>query len=514
MELRLHKKLYFIVAVISGASLTLSFAPFRFWPISFLSLLSLIWLFKQQTTAKSCFYLGFCWGASFFTTSVSWIFISIHRYGNTDVYIASLITTLFIILLALFPAINLYLLKKFKLDDPTKWHFIVAFPASWVLLEIFRSWVFTGFPWVLLGYTQLSSPLKYYASFFGVYGVSFIVALIASVLVGFFYNLNNKKKLLILVLILLICFGFAYLINNKQNHIISKQHTVAMIQGNIEPNDKFLLQEPTAILKYITDIYWLPTIDLVAGEQKIDLVIWPENSLPIEARYPEVESFLNNLNQLSLKNNFGLLLGIPIANNYKNNYFYNSVLALGTAKGTYYKRNLVPFGDYVPLENLFRGLINFFDLPMSSFMAGTDDQKAIKFNDNNIVTTVCYDIAYADYVRSRVLNSNASVIIAVSEDGWFGDSLGPHQHLDIARMRAIETGRYVLRATTSGISAIIDNNGNVIKQAPRFKKFNLVGQYQDCFEHTLWNKLGNNLIICFLAICLILTIIDRSWKKF
>jgi apolipoprotein N-acyltransferase len=497
----------FVIAIISGAVLTLAFAPFRIWPCSFLSILSLIWLFSKQQHAKGSFYLGFVFGVGFFASSVSWVFVSIYKYGGTSIILALLITSLFIIFLALFPAINLYLLKKLKLDNPVNWRFIIAFPASWALLEIFRSWFLTGFPWVLLGYTQLSSPLKYYASLFGVYGVSFIVLLIAALISSLCWRFKRGRgcSYIIISLILLIFFSPIFLLflnkkYNKQNYDLeSNKHIVAIIQGNIAPNDKFLFQDSSGLIKHISEIYLQPTKDLA---KEIDLVIWPENSLPLEVQDPDANAFLYDIDQFAKYNNFGLLLGIPIQHRYKYNYFYNSVLGLGTATGEYYKTNLVPFGDYVPLEDLLRGIIGFFDLPMSRFVAGDLKQAAIKFNKHNLLATVCYDITYAEDLRYRVLTQNPSVIVTVSEDGWFGDSLGPPQHLDIARMRAIETGRYVLRATTSGISAVIDNYGNIVKQAPVFKKFVLISQYQDCFNQTIWNKLGNKLIIGFLLICL------------
>lgn len=454
---------------------------------------SLIWLFKKQNNAKTSFYLGFMFGLGFFATSVSWIFVSIYKYGNTNVVIALLITSLFVIFLALFHGINLYLLKKFKLTN------ILAFASSWVLLEMFRGFVLTGFPWALLGYTQLNSSLKHYASLFGVYGVSFIILLISGLIFNLFNNLlSSINKIISISLIILIFLGSVILSKNNYNQ---NNYTVAIIQGNILPNDKFLLENSTSLINRIKEIYFNPTKNLI-NNKKIDLIIWPENSLPLEAEHYKSQDFLYDIDQFAKTNKFGLLLGVPIQHEYKYNYFYNSVLALGMAIGSYNKTNLVPFGDYVPLENLLRGLINFFNLPLSRFLAGSIKQPAIKFNNNNLLATVCYDIAYPENLRLRVVDQNPGVIVTVSEDGWFGNSLGPHQHLDIARMRAIETGRYVLRATTSGISAIIDNRGNILKQTKMFNREILTGEYSNCFNHTIWNHLGNKIILVFLLVCL------------
>lgn len=506
-----------IAAIVSGASLTLSFAPFRFWIFSYLSLITLIWLFINNKTSK--INIGFAWGLGFFGSNISWIFVSIYKYGGTHWSLAVLITLMFIALLALFPAVNLILLKKFKLNNLQDWRFLIAFPSSWVLIEILRGWIFTGFPWGLLGYTQLNSSLKYYASFFGVYGVSFIVAFIALLLAKLFtsfslFTISKKKLQIILIIVVFYIIGFLIKNINFVNYRSIENKTVAIVQGNIAPNDKFLFSNVENLIKRISEVYWQPTKDLIINRKSnsidlIDLVIWPENSLPLEIDDPDAKDLLNNIDQFAAQNNFGLLLGVPIAAK-TDNYFYNSVLGLGKAYGVYHKINLVPFGDYVPLESWFRGIINFFDLPMSSFIKGPNNQPAIIFKKNNILATVCYDIVYASQLRERVVNSRASVVVAVSEDGWFGDSLGPHQHLDIARMRAIEVGRYILRATTSGISGVIDNYGNIINQTSMFKKVILVSHYQDCFNQTIWNKIGNTPVIIFLISCLIVAIVSRG----
>lgn len=523
---------YFIAAIISGASLTLGFAPFSLWIFSYLSLISLIFLLnslaKQQDLAADLYkktynygYLGFFWGLGFFGTSVSWIFVSIYKYGGTSCFLAGFITLLFISFLSLFPAINLILLRQFKLINPKNKSFLLAFPSSWALMEIFRGWFLTGFPWGLLGYTQLNTGFKYYASCTGVYGVSFIVALVASLL---YWILDQKSAIKILTLgtILVLCCLGLLIKNFNQDRLIDPQivpsnhlHNIAIIQGNIAPNDKFLFQDIATLIKRIEEIYWQTTLSLIKKSPiKIDLVVWPENSLPLPVNYLESKNFLDNIDIFAKKHDFGLLLGTPIVASKGSSddgydYFYNSVLGLGKANGVYHKINLVPFGDYVPLERWLRGIINFFDLPMSSFTAGRDQQLGINFAGSNILATICYDIAYASNIRDRVLDLNPSVIVAISEDGWFGESLGPHQHLDIARMRAIETGKYILRATTSGISANIDNHGNVVNQTPMFEKTTLISAYQDCFKPTIWNRIGNKPIIVFLISCFIIAVILR-----
>ena len=553
-----------LITLLSGASLTLGFAPFHLWVFSYLSLILLIWLiditYKEElvrqnkhnnifTHYSNYFDIAFIWGIGFFGTNVSWIFVSIYKYGGTTVFISGLITLFFILYLSIFPVINLIILKKFNLINPKDWIFLIAFPTSWVLIEFFRGWFLTGFPWGLLGYTQLNNFIRYYASSFGVYGVSFIVIFISCLLYWSAYQKPITKILSASFIFMVFIFGF-YLKNVSTNSIPKfnlqqpiDTHKVAIIQINTKPNDKFLFQSIDHSLESIKKIYWYSTTGLFSKNlnlfkfykvkqnkildtegiesiiEGIELVIWPENSLPLDLDYPAVKNFLQEIDLFAKKHNFGLLIGAPIeaitesTNNgdyyiytrHKQLYkqFYNSTLAFGIANGVYHKINLVPFGDYVPLEKWLRGLINFFNLPLSSFVAGKIKQPGISFKNNKILATVCYDIAYSSLLRKRVLDLKPSVIVAISEDGWFGDSLGPHQHLDIARMRAIENGKFVLRATTSGISAIIDQHGDIINQSSMFEKTILISEYKDYFNQTIWNKIGNLPLIMLLLISFI-----------
>jgi apolipoprotein N-acyltransferase len=545
-----YKILGIILSAVAGMGLTFSFAPYRYYLFGYISLISLIFLIYLNNQ-KNYFqlplkYLGFFWGLGFFATSVSWVFVSIHKYGGTSVFGACLLTGLFVGFLSLFPAINLLILKKLGLDNPRDWRFGLAFPSSWVLMEIFRGWFLTGFPWGLLGYTQLNTSLKYYASVVGVYGVSFLTAIIATLIAQLAihnynaikyhkhenshkqeYIKNFKYKLIAinslgLGLVILIFMGGGYIQKryisiNSDNFAVNKQynsissdsnthasnqkgqtHRIAVIQPNIDPFEKFLFRDVGSLIDYIKQHYWQPTIGL-KNLDKIDLVVWPENSLPLEEQYPEAKVFLDEVDTVAKQKDFGLLLGLPVV---QNDSYYNSVLGLGNARGVYHKINLVPFGDYVPLEKWLRGAMEFFDLPLSIFKAGEAKQRSIQLKKQKLLATICYDIAFAEHLRGRISRENPGVIVNISEDGWFGDSIGPHQHLDLARMRAIENGKFVLRSTTSGISAIIDPNGNVVNQTPMFTKSILLGEYQDCYQQTIWNKIGNKVIIVWLMVCL------------
>jgi apolipoprotein N-acyltransferase len=492
---------------IAGLILPLAFAPFSLWPLSIISLLLLL-RFWQNASPKAAFFSGWIYGIGCYGAGVSWVFISIHRYGNTNIPLSLFITAIFIIFLGLFPALQGYLLKKFYKNNSLKLN-LIGFPSSWVLCEILRSWIFTGFPWLLVGLSQINSPLKYYAPIGGVYIISFLCALSAGLLLivfrrtpfstllrkvfslreNFFSSREGRarfsgtdggyKKYIIFLLTIWLCGWGLGNVNWTQPN--NTQHSVSLIQGNINPNDKFLLKDP---IKVTNDIYG----QLTVKHSDSELVIWPENSLPVPI--PFASDFIKQLDKFSKQKNFSLILGVPSAIPNDSDHYYNSIIGLGQAKGQYHKQHLVPFGEYLPLDRWLRGLINFFNIPMSNFKPGPPQSSNITIPGLKLLPLICYEIAYPQKVRNDLLSSAANVILTISEDGWFGDSFGPHQHLDIARMRALETGRYVIRSTTNGISAIIDTNGNILQQSPQFIQHVLTASFKDFTGFTPWVKIG------------------------
>lgn len=489
-------------ALLAGGLLPLAFSPLNYYPLAFISLFVLLtqWL---QANAKQAFIIGWLFGLGFFGVGVSWVFVSIHRYGNTNIPLAAFITLIFIAFLAVFPAIQGFIINRFCSNKP-KMSLLLAFPASWILLEHLRGWLFTGFPWLYLGYSQLSTALSGFAPIIGVYGVSFLVifsvSLVALILKPPFFS-NTKtiivKSSIILALIVIWTAGY-YLPQIPWTTKGTKVHTVSLVQGNLTPNDKFLLADP---IKTITDVYLIPTQQHLTSK----FIIWPENSVPLPL--PFSTPFIATINKLAAQNNVALLLGLPVAIPGEQGYYYNSLLALGTAHGIYHKKLLVPFGEYLPFDEWLRGLINFFDIPMSNFKINHKPQKPLTMPNSRLLPLICYEVAYPEQVRLALLGQPSDAIVTISEDGWFGNSWGPHQHLDIARMRALENGRYVLRSTTSGISAIIDEKGHILKQSPQFKPYVLSGNFVNFSGTTPWTKYGELPIIAFCFLLLVVALV-------
>lgn len=481
-----RSKLPYLYAFIAGALLPLAFAPHQLWPLAFISPTVLLWLWKE-VPPKTAAILGFIFGLGFFGVGVSWVFISIHDFGNTDAPLAVFITLLFITILALFTALNGYLLK-YLFPKPNQNTWLIGFPISWVLLEWVRSWLFTGFPWLYLGYTQIDTVLGNIAPILSVYGVSLAILFCCGSIIALIYG--NKPQRILPACIILLAFGTGYLLQKHSNWTEREGpvKTVSLIQGNINPLQKFSPSEiakTEAIYNSLTESIWWT-----------DFIIWPESAVPTPLPYSQ--DYIKQLDQAAKDHDGNLIVGVQVMTS--DHLYYNSMIALGKdGQGVYHKHHLVPFGDYLPFDFILRGLINFFNLPMSDFSAASDDQSLLSAGFLRIEPLICYEIAFPELVRNSL--RDAHVIVNISEDGWFGSSWGPHQHLQIARMRAKETGRQVLRATTSGISAIIDTQGKIVSKAPQFEATTLNGEFQGMIGDTPWVKMGiwPFLIVMILA---------------
>ena len=441
-----------ISTFLTGALLPLAFSPFDIYSLAFIlpAILLLIW---KEASPQKAFWTGWIFGLGFFGTGASWVAISMHRFGNASTALTGLITFLFVAFLALFPATLGYVFRKFfsRLTDAKK--YLLIFPALWVIWEFARSVLFTGFPWLLLGYAQLTTPLKGLSPIVGVYGLSLITALISGALV----LLATKQEVKIKTVSFILIFGFIGLGWIFKDHSWTKPTGLpikaSLVQGNIPQAVKW---NPSYVLQTIATYK-----DLTLANLTSDLIVWPEGAMPIfadNARY-----FIQKLGQLAQKNQSNIILGVPIQDP-QNKKYYNGLLLIGENQGEYLKRHLVPFGEYTPLTAIFGKAMVYFNIPMSSFSPGPQNQPDLKINKIRIAPFICYEIAFP----SAVLNAaeNSELLLTLSDDSWFGRSIALAQHLQMAQMRSLETGRYQLLSTNTGITAFITPIGTILKGAP------------------------------------------------
>ena len=392
---------------------------------------------------KNAMILSFIYGLLIFSLGTSWIFNSIYTYGNGGIVISSIVTIIFILVQSSYFLIIGFFINSIYFDYENK--LLILAPASFlVLIEFIRSYLFTGFPWLIIGHSQIHTIFDNMYPFLGSYFVSFITVLISTYLVVLFIN---KKKALnskfILFGIILTLSAFQYNISwvEDSDEFIS----IAMIQPNIKQDEKFNMSNLREIEnKYIS----------LSKNIKSDLIIMPETALPIVYK-PGGIFYRDNI----IKQSNSIISGIF---RKEKNYIFNSMLLLNETEQFYDKRHLVPFGEYTPLKPLFEPLAQIFAIPMSDLSPGSSDQSPFTFNNFKLIPIICFESAYSSLIE--INNNDYSVIVNLSNDSWFGNSFAPYQHLQITQIRAMEFQRNIIRSANTGVSAHINKYGEIIKK--------------------------------------------------
>ncbi|MCK4865022.1 MAG: apolipoprotein N-acyltransferase [Gammaproteobacteria bacterium] len=480
----------YLLVFIAGAILPLAFSPVNFYLIALLSPAVLLYSFLFVTPQRAA-WLGWWFGMGFFGVGVSWGFVAIYIFGLSSVFASAVLTFIGISLMAAFFALQGYVsvlfIRKIHIESKV-FVLIVVFPLFWLLLEWFRGWFLTGFPWISLGYSQTGSVLSGYAAVLGVYGISWLTALSSSLLlVAFLFK--NKKSIFVLVGVMAIWFGGYSLSLVGWTEVAGEPLKVSLIQGNVEQINKW---DPNHFEKRKQRY-----LSLTRKHWDSDLVLWPENSLTVFHHQLE-ESLLKPLAEEAKKNNTDIILGLPVLDLETKEYFSSLMAINNSVKDSrkiqfYHKSHLVPFGEYIPLESLFRGLITFFDLPMSGFTPGQYDQKLLTAAGQKIAPTICYEDAFGeDLIRFL---PEATLLLNASNNAWYGDSFAPHQHLQISQMRALETGRDMMRVTTNGVSALINHQGKITSRSPQFESYVVTGFVQPRKGITPYVRWGNVFVL-------------------
>lgn len=471
-----------ILALAGGLLVPFAFAPYKMAPIVILSMCALL-LAWHECSNKRTFFRGWLFGLAMFGFGVSWIHISMHRFGGVSEPLSIFLTVLFVAFLALFPALTGYLAKRFFAGQPkhTGIFFLLAIPALWTVVEWIRGMIFTGFPWLSLGYSQIDMPLGGAAPILGVFGLSYLLVLTSGLLIyAYTTHPQNYRKPLWAIAAIWVIPGLLSLVSWTQPE--GDPITLSLVQGNVTQDKKWLPEQR------------LPTLNLYAKLSRenwsSDVVIWPETAVP--AFYHIAKPFLKSLAQEARLNGSELLVGLPIYNDRLKTY-YNSMISLGRDESFYEKRHLVPFGEYLPLPDILGSLITFFDIPMSDFSPGDPEASVVKVAGIKVGISICYEDAFGEEIAYSL--PDAKLLINTSNDAWFGDSIAPHQHLEIARMRALETGRYLVRSTNTGISAFIDDKGDIISTSPQFETHVLTEKVQPMSGMTFYAIFTNMPIV-------------------
>lgn len=455
-----------LVALAAGALTPLALAPFDLWPLALLSV-ALLYLGLQRLDGKAAAWRGWYYGAGSFLAGTSWIYVSIHDYGAASPPLALLLTVAFCLGLALFFALLAWTWARWLRQPSAPLVNALAFASLWLFQELLRGWILTGFPWLYLGYSQLDGPLAGLAPLGGVWLLSFVVVLSAVLLCQLPAVWRNTPRLIIVLLLLALPWLGAWpLLGKAWTQASGAPLSVAAMQGNVEQNLKWDPAQLNAQLRLYRD--------LSVTQPRTDLVVWPETAVPVLKEY--AQDYLDSLGHFLAERESTLITGVPIRQTDARGElrFYNALTLAGEDQGDYLKQKLVPFGEYVPLQDLLRGLIDFFDLPMSDFARGPQQQALLHAQGYEIAPFICYEVVYPQFAADMAARSQ--LLLTVSNDAWFGRSIGPIQHLQMARMRALESGRWMIRATNTGITVLIDPHGKITRQLPPFEQGVLLGE--------------------------------------
>jgi len=473
----------YVCALLAGGLAPLSLAPLNIWPLALLSPAILALLLYRQSE-RDLLKRSFCFGLGLFGVGASWVYVSIHDFGYTGVTLAGLLTGLFVAGLALLFALP-FLMLSYRQTTRSWLPHLLLVAAVWVLGEWSRSWFLTGFPWLYIGYSQLTTPLAGWAPLLGIYGVSLAVLLTGALTLWPFLSRSKPSLILAPLLLSSLWIGGLQLQDIEWTQAVGEPKKVALVQANIPQDKKWQPSYLEATLNRYRR--------LSAQAWSADWVIWPEAAIPLV--YHQALPVLQEAHKTALANNSALITGI-LYDDPASGRYHNSSLGLGLASGLYHKTRLVPFGEYVPLEQWLRGAIEFFNLPASFISPGKSEQLPLQIGATRLATAICYEVVYPDLVASMARNTE--VILTISNDAWFGSSWGPLQHLQMAQMRALENGRFVIRGTNNGVSAIINNRGELLATSEQFVQQVLTGQVQAYKGSTPFVRWGSSsaLLLC------------------
>ncbi len=477
-----------LAAALAGAVAVLGFAPFGLWPLAVLALVAFYGLIEGRPRGLGLL-AGWAFGLGLLGFGVFWIRISLNEFGNLPPVAAHLLTAVFIAAMALYYGLAGWSVRALSGDGagagptPALAGPLLILPGVWVLLEWLRGWLFTGFPWLSIGYTQIDSPLGGWAPLVGVYGVSLAVALSAGLL-WVAVRVPGRGRALALVGLLALWSAGAGLRLVDWTRPEGQPLRAAVIQANIQPSMKW---DPEALVPILQAHLELTKERL--GQS--DLIVWPETAVP--AFLDEVrDGLIDPMAAQAREEHKSIVLGIPYRDLGTGRY-YNGLLSLGATEDLYFKRHLVAFGEFMPFKAWLGPLVKYFEVPMSDFSRGGAGAATLKVGGVPVGASICYEDVFPEEVITGL--PAAAYLINVSNDAWFGDSLAPYQHLEIARMRALEAGRPLVRATNTGVSAVIDHRGAVLGSIPLFKRAALTVEIQPRAGATPFVWVGNWLAV-------------------
>jgi apolipoprotein N-acyltransferase len=457
-----------VLACLLGALTVFGFAPFGLFWLPWITLAGLLTLWQLAASPAQVFKLGLAFGLGLYGLGIYWIYISLHTFGGMPWWFAGFCTFCLCAFMALFPALAGYLAKKIG-------HLLWSAPLLWALSDWIRSWIFTGFPWLTLGYSQApNSPLSGFLPVLGVYGVSALLLLGAACLVC---CMRAQQRIPACITLAFLLVGGSLLTQMPWTQPTGKPVSVALLQGNISQTIKWSPEHAEQTLRQYYDM---------VQQAHAQLIVLPETALPVllEQLAP---SYLDALKQQAAQQQGDLLVGVVES---KQDQYFNSAISLGTSpQQSYSKSHLVPFGEFIPLKSLLGWIYrDWLHMPLSDLSRGTSKQP-LQIAGQKVGVNICYEDVFGEEIAQQL--PQAELLVNISNDAWYGQSFAADQHMQFSQVRAIETGRMVLRSTNTGATAIIDKNGQVLQHAPHDEAVILSGEaqsYQGTTPYAWWGN--------------------------
>jgi len=479
-----------------GACLNLAFAPFAWWPIAVLAPAALFALIRGLPPRRAG-WTGAAFGAGLFAFGTYWLYTCLHVFGLVPLWLTIVLQTALVGMMSIYSAALCYLANRFWLKPGATRSWLVL-PVLWVLLEWLRGWALSGFPWLSLGYAMIDSPLKGWAPLFGVYGVTWAAATIAVALnVLVMPAVPNSRRLVALGGIVTL-FLIPWLLGRYDwTRAAGAPLSIAAVQGAVSQDQKWQaknLQETMTRYSQLTAQAW--------GAR---LIVWPEAALPALAN--DIPDYLRNLQVQGHAHGADFAIGLVDYSTEAKQYHNGLLILTDSGSRWYYKRHLVPFGEYFPVPSFVRSWMRLMSLPYDDITPGSEHQAVLSAAGQKLGLTICYEDAFGSQ-QLKVLR-DATLLINVTNNAWYGDSTAPHQHLQIARMRALESGRYLVRAANDGITAAIGPHGEIVARLPQFQEAVLHAEVRPMTGLTPYARFGNYPVIVGAGLLLALAV----WRR-
>ena len=483
------------IALLCGLVFSFGFAPFDLWLLSIFSLVLLQTLLNDSN--RDVFLIGYFFGFGMWVTGISWLYVSIHYHGNVNVYGSILIILLFIAILALYSGL-LFLLNNYFRKHSPKNLFFLTLPASWVIIELLRSYLFTGFPWLISGTMLANTVIDGFTPIIGAQGNTFFLILIATLVFQTFYKAKEKSSALFPLIVLLLIIPSSFFFKSIEWTSEENEIQVSVYQPNLTLEDKwsqFGVIKSEGMIERAID-----------NANHGELIVFPETALILAEK--DNQSFLDRIRYKSFNKDITLISGI--IEREDNSTIRNRLQAFGSINTFYDKVKLVPFGEFIPFEDYLGDFLDIIGLNLTNTIPG-EAIKPINTGKLRISPSICYEIAFDELIRKTAKDSN--VLLTISNDTWFGESIGPIQHLEIAQNRALEHKKPLIRSTNSGISAIISKDGEIIEKQDYFEEKLLKIKLMLYSGNTFYSNYGNLPLYVFLAFYISFLLLRRTFKK-